>query len=197
MRQRLANATHAPPKQLNGAVAAESIFDSKSNLRGEEIVELAQLIADEHSLHNIHQLRQLDPEIHDAVVRNCLTDRVRFKCEEPGETSAVFVAIMRDCFRIGTANPFIGNHWGYIPKLRRASHSMQNGSLKHFSKSWETLQRAGVITIHDNDTMASLEFPLPTKDREVSKALHEAISLQVGVSRFWQAKLEGLLKHFQ
>jgi hypothetical protein len=99
--------------------------------------------------------------------------------------------ILADCFRLGTANPFIGGVRATVPKLQGNINRRLNGPQhKTFRKCWDRMVAEGVVAHNSNGSAASVDpDPAPVRDGALRSALAWALSEQSKVSPEWRAKI--------
>lgn len=163
----------------------------------EDARELAQLVIDEGSLASFEELAFLEPEISQAAQSAGAVPDLVFAvprappertCDAPGEDrpqpgsnarqtseSEMYRMILSECFRIGGANPFMGNRRGTIPVLQANLNRRLSGpEHKLFRKCWDRMAAEGAIAFNTNRTAASLDVRSSPRTPELREALEWA-----------------------
>ena len=165
----------------------------KIGLSSAETIELAKLIISEYSLSSMNELKYVDREIYDAVIAFGLEGNVfpaQDNCtQSEKERERTYMMICIECFRLGTAKPFIRDNWGYVPKLRKGMERIASCDKALFDKCWESMIQSGVITLHDKKTKASLEPDVSKLESgPLKNAMLRALEEQRKVNEFWASR---------
>ncbi len=190
---------------------AEAHPQAPPALEDREIASLAQDAIGEFGLSSPADLKAAFPELYDEMESRKLWSSVGFTketAEEEGrlggfgladsaeavrkagaerahaDERSMFMLICAECFRVGTANPYIGGFRSTLQKLHSGiSRRLGGPAHKAFRKCWDRMAAEGAITFNSNSTAASLNMDACVRDKNLREALEWAKAEQASVAR--------------